>query len=66
MGKNCFSFKRENQQDKLNMGVRGEEKFQNDSQVSDMGGWLNGNKSNQIKNRGETLGGREKGNLYVG
>lgn len=48
------------------MGVRGEEKFYNDSQVSDMGGCLNDNTSNQIKNRGETLEGREKGNLYVG
>lgn len=55
MGKNNFNFKRENQQDKLKVGVRREEKFLNNSQVSDFGWIINGNASNQIKNIGETL-----------
>lgn len=47
MGENNCSFKRENQQNKLNVGIRRDEKILNDSQVSDLGGWLNGNTNNQ-------------------
>lgn len=63
-GKEQFSFKRENQENKLNTGVRREERVQNDSQVSDLGGWLNGGKNNQNQEYRRNSWEGEKGNLY--